>query len=52
MVNADTSSIMSQQNQAMQVESNSLKAAVMAAATVAAGAPPPAQNLEDIAWPC
>ena len=44
MVNTDASSIMSQQNQAMQVEINSLKAIAMAAAVAAAGTPPPAQT--------
>ena len=44
MVNTGTSSVMSQQNQAMQVEINSLKAAVMVAVAVAAVTSPPAQN--------
>ena len=42
MVNTDTSSVMSQQNQAMQVEINTLKAAAMAALIAVAGTPPPA----------
>ena len=42
IVNTDTSSVMSQQNQAMQVEINTLKAAAMAALIAVAGTPPPA----------
>ena len=41
MVETDTSSVMSQQNQAMQVEINSLKAATMVAAAAAAAVTQP-----------